>query len=136
RFVSRIVEKMGNVKGQTLGVLGLAFKADTDELREAKSLEIIAALQQQGAKIKVYDPIAMENAKGILKDVVYCRSAYETAEGCDAVVVVTDWNEFKLLNLEKLRETMKNPVIFDGRNIYSPEKVRKSGLEYVSIGRR
>ncbi len=135
RFVRRITGRMGDVKGKTFAILGLAFKANTDDLREAKSLEIIASLQEQGAVIRAYDPIAMDGAKAILKDVTFCRSAYEAAEGADAAVVVTDWNEFKLLNLEKLGEKMKARVLFDGRNIYQPEKLQKIGFEYFSIGR-
>jgi UDPglucose 6-dehydrogenase len=135
RFVRRIAERMGDISGKTFGILGLAFKPNTDDLREAKSLEIIAALQKLGARIKAYDPIAMEHAKAILKDVTFAKSAYDAADGADAVVVVTDWNEFKLLNLEKLRERMKQPIIFDGRNIYQPEKMKKVGIEYFSIGR-
>lgn len=136
RFLRRIEERAGKIDGKQIGVLGLAFKPNTDDLREAKSIEIINALKSKGAKIRVYDPIAMDAAKTLLNSgVTYCRNAYETAKDCDALVVVTDWNEFKLLNLEKLRDAMKTPVLFDGRNIYSPEKMRKCGFEYFSIGR-
>jgi UDPglucose 6-dehydrogenase len=137
RFLDRIQERMGeDLKDTVIGVLGLAFKPNTDDLREAKSLEIISALKDRGASIRVYDPVAMDAAKTFLNDVTYCRNAYEAAEGCDAVIVVTDWNEFKLLNMEKLRDAMRQPVLFDGRNMYQPDKVRKCGLEYFSIGRK
>lgn len=137
RFLGRIRERLGNdLKGKVVGVLGLAFKPNTDDLREAKSLEIIRALRELGAAIRVYDPIAMDAARQILNDVTYCRNAYEVAEGCDGLVVVTDWNEFKLLNMEKIRDSMRDPVVFDGRNMYHPDKIRKSGLEYFSIGRK
>jgi UDPglucose 6-dehydrogenase len=135
RFLRRIEEKLGSIEGKTFGILGLAFKPNTDDLRDAKSIEVIHGLQQRGAKIRAYDPVAMENAKAILQDVVFCKSAYDAAENADALVIVTDWNEFKLLNLDKLREKMKQPIIFDGRNIYQPERVKKYGFEYVSIGR-
>lgn len=135
RFLRRIEERMGDLLGKTIGVLGLAFKPNTDDLREAKSIEIIKSLQAKGAEIRAYDPIAMDGAKHLLKDVTFCRNAYECAEGCDGLVVVTDWNEFKQLNVEKLRDSMKQPVIFDGRNIYTPEKMRKCGIDYYSIGR-
>ncbi len=136
RFLRRIEERMDDLHGKTLGILGLAFKPNTDDLREAKSLEIIEALQSKGATIRVYDPIAAEGAKKLLRsDVVFCDNAYQVAEGCDALVVVTDWNEFKLLNLDKVKAVMNTPIIFDGRNIYSPEKLRKLGIEYYSIGR-
>ena len=135
RFLRRIEARMGDLAGKVIAVLGLAFKPNTDDLREAKSLEIIAALQAKGALIRAFDPIAMEGAKALLTDVTFCESSYAAAEGADAAVVVTDWNEFKLLNLEKLRDAMRQPIVFDGRNIYSPEKMRKCGLEYHSIGR-
>ena len=136
RFVRRIRERMGDdLRDKTIGILGLAFKANTDDMREAKSLEIIAALQDAGAAIRAYDPVAMDVAATMLKDVKFTRSAYEAAEGADAVIVVTDWNEFKLLNLEKLGAGMKNRVMFDGRNLYQPDKARKLGFEYHSIGR-
>ncbi|MCX7625668.1 MAG: UDP-glucose/GDP-mannose dehydrogenase family protein [Candidatus Sumerlaeaceae bacterium] len=136
RFVRRIEQRFaGDVSGKTFGILGLAFKPNTDDLREAKSLEIIRLLQEKGARIRAYDPVAMENAKAVLENVTFSKSAYDAAEGTDAVIIVTDWNEFKLLNLEKLREKMRQPIIFDGRNIYQPERVRKYGFEYFSIGR-
>lgn len=137
RFLRRIEERMGVLSGKTIGILGLAFKPNTDDLREAKSLEIIEDLQAKGATIRAYDPIVNEeHAKGWLKgNITYCSSAYDAADGSDALVVVTDWNEFKLLNLDKLRANMKQPVVFDGRNIYSPDRMRKCGFEYHSIGR-
>ncbi|MCX7020030.1 MAG: UDP-glucose/GDP-mannose dehydrogenase family protein [Candidatus Sumerlaeota bacterium] len=137
RFVRRIIETLGNVQGKTIAILGLAFKANTDDMREAKSLEIIAALKEAGATIRAYDPIAMEAAKAVIPDgLTYCRNAYEAAENSDLAVIVTDWNEFKQLNMEKLKEKMKNPIIFDGRNIYKPENMKKFGFEYYSIGRK
>lgn len=135
RFLQRIEQGLGDVKGKVIGILGLAFKPNTDDLRDAKSLEIIEALQNKGARIRVYDPIAMDAAKSLLKDVEFSRNAYEAATGCDALIVVTDWNEFKLLNLDKLRDAMKQPLVFDGRNIYNPDRMRKCGFTYYSIGR-
>jgi UDPglucose 6-dehydrogenase len=135
RLINRIEQRLGGVQGKTFAILGLAFKPNTDDLRDAKSIEIIRQLLEKGGIVQAYDPVAMENAKAILKDVTFCKSAYDAAEGADAVVIVTDWNEFKLLNLEKLREKVRQPVIFDGRNIYQPERVRKYGFEYFSIGR-
>jgi UDPglucose 6-dehydrogenase len=136
RFLSRIEKRMGDLSGKIVGILGLAFKPNTDDLREAKSLEIIQALRAKGATIRAYDPIAADGAKKILgDDVTICDTAYQVAEGCDALVVVTDWNEFKHLNMDKVKAVMTTPLIFDGRNIYSPEKMRKLGIEYHSIGR-
>jgi UDPglucose 6-dehydrogenase len=121
----------------TVAVLGLAFKPNTDDVREAKSLEVIALLHGEGASVKAYDPVAMANARPLLPpSVTFCESPYEAAEGADALVLVTEWNEFKYLNLERLRGLLRRPVIFDGRNLWEPERMRRLGFEYYSIGRR
>ncbi|MBI5748848.1 MAG: UDP-glucose/GDP-mannose dehydrogenase family protein [Nitrospinae bacterium] len=125
----------GGLKGKIIGVLGLSFKPDTDDMRDAKSVEIINILLNEGAVIKAYDPVAMENAKKILPAVKYCANAYEVSEGADALVVITEWREFKLLNMERIKNLMHSPLIFDGRNIYDAERTRKMGFEYYSIGR-
>ncbi|MCX7014984.1 MAG: UDP-glucose/GDP-mannose dehydrogenase family protein [Candidatus Sumerlaeota bacterium] len=135
RFLERIQQKLGSVAKKRIAVLGLAFKPNTDDLRDAKSLEILQWLLDQGAEVAAYDPVAMERAKELFPTVRYAQSAYEAADGADAAIVVTEWNEFKLLNLDKLRAAMRQPFLFDGRNIYPPERVRKAGFEYVSIGR-
>ncbi len=136
RFVSRIIERLNPLQNKVVGMLGLAFKPNTDDLRDAKSLEVINLLKQEGATIKVYDPVAMDNAKRLYPDLIYCKNAYDTAEGADVIVIVTDWNEFKLLNLERLKSLMQQPIIFDGRNMYDPKRIRKVGFEYYSIGRK
>jgi UDPglucose 6-dehydrogenase len=106
-------------------------------MREARSVEVIPRLLDAGARVRAYDPVAMPNAKTLLGPAVeYCASSYEAAEGADAVAIVTEWNEFKLLNLERLRGLMRRPLIFDGRNIYEPERVRRLGFEYHSVGRK
>lgn len=135
RFTRRILERMGSLDGKQIGVLGLAFKPNTDDLREAKSIEFIKFLLSQGAEVKAYDPVAMEHCKLILPEISYARNAYEAAEGADMLLIVTEWNEFKLLDLEKLRKQVKSPVIFDGRNLWQPEKPKRFGFEYYSIGR-
>jgi UDPglucose 6-dehydrogenase len=135
RFVARVKAAVGSVKGKRIGVLGLAFKPNTDDLRDAKSVEIIRALHKDGAKIATYDPIAMEKAREILPEIQYEKNAYDVAKGADALVVVTEWNEFKLLNLERIRDLMKTPRVFDGRNIYHADRMHKLGIEYYSIGR-
>ncbi len=135
RFVNRINDRFPDMKEATIGMLGLAFKPDTDDMREAKSVEIINLLTAKGAKIKAYDPVAMDSARKMLPDIEYCDSAYEVAEGVDALVVVTEWREFLSLNLEKIKGAMSAPVIFDGRNIYNPDRMRSLGFEYYSIGR-
>jgi UDPglucose 6-dehydrogenase len=137
RFVALMRKVLDPLEDRVIAVLGLAFKAKTDDMREAKSLEVIPRLLEAGARIRAYDPVAMPNAKALLPEAVeYCASSYEAAEGADAVAIVTEWNEFKLLNLERLRAVMRRPLVFDGRNIYEPERVRRLGFEYHSIGRR
>ncbi len=135
-FVRRIEQKLKSLRGKVIGILGLAFKPNTDDLRDAKSIEIINALKEKGAIVKTYDPVAMDNAKHILKDITFCKNAYEAALRADALVVVTEWNEFKLLNLEKIRKGMRQAYLFDGRNVYTKERVERAGFEYISIGKR
>ena len=125
----------GGLRGKVIGVLGLSFKPDTDDMRDAKSVEIIDMFLKEGAVIKAYDPVAMENARKIIPNIKYCTNAYEVSEDADALVIVTEWREFKLLNMERIKNIMRRPVIFDGRNIYDAERTRKMGFEYYSIGR-
>jgi UDPglucose 6-dehydrogenase len=136
-FVEMMEKPLNPMDGRVIAVLGLAFKANTDDMREAKSVEVVNGLLQRGASVRAYDPVATENARGILpSSVVYCDSPYEAATGADAVALVTEWNEFKFLNLERLRSVMRRPLIFDGRNIWEPERMRRLGFEYHSIGRK
>ncbi len=136
RFIDRMRTAMdGSFKGKTIGVLGLAFKPNTDDMRDAKSVEIIASLLADGATVKAYDPIAIENTRPIFPQITYTKNAYDAAEGADALVIVTEWNEFKLLNMEKIHDSMAKPLIFDGRNIYDPVKLRRTGFEYHCVGR-
>jgi UDPglucose 6-dehydrogenase len=135
-FVAMMVKALDPLDGRSLAVLGLAFKPNTDDLREAKSIEVIHQLRQRGASLRAYDPVAMPAARRTLPDTVtFCESPYEAATGADAVVLVTEWNEFKFLNLERLRGVMRRPVVFDGRNVWEPERMRHLGFEYHSIGR-
>lgn len=134
-FVNIIKDKLGSLKNKTFAMLGLAFKPNTDDLRDAKSLEIIQLLLDEGVKIRAYDPVAMDNCKMIFPDLEYCKSSYDAASNADAILIITEWNEFKLLNMEKLKTIMKKPVIFDGRNIYRPERKQRLGFSYYSIGR-
>ncbi len=128
---------LGPLDDKTIAVLGLAFKPNTDDMREAKSLEVIRLLHDGGARVRAYDPVAMDNARPLLPDtVLFTDSAYDAAEGADAVALVTEWNEFKFLNLERLRRLLRRPVVFDGRNLWEPERMRRLGFEYHSIGRR
>lgn len=134
-FVGRVADRFPDMSGRTFGALGLAFKPDTDDMREAKSVEIIRLLEAKGATVKAYDPVAMANAKKALPGVVMCDSAYETAKGADALLIVTEWREFRLLNMERIKGLLKTPVIFDGRNIYDPDRIRSAGFEYYCVGR-
>jgi len=136
RFIERMTEVMGTLDGKTIGVLGLSFKPNTDDLREAKAVELIRALLGRKAAVRAYDPVAMEKCAALLPQVDYAHSAYEAARGCDALVIATEWNEFKLLNLARLKQLMAEPVIFDGRNTFAPEKVRALGFRYYGVGRR
>ncbi len=124
-----------DLKGKIIGILGLSFKPDTDDMRDAPSISIINELQKHGAIIKAYDPVATENAKLLLKDVVFCKDAYEAAKGADLLIVVTEWNEFRQLDLGKLKEVMKQPIIIDGRNIYDPQIAKEMGFLYKGVGR-
>ena len=137
RFIDKAVKLLkGKVKGKTIGVLGLSFKPNTDDMREAPAIKIISSLQKMGAKIKTFDPIAISNASKILTNVEYNKDPYETAEDADLLLIVTEWNEFRQLNLPKIKKLMKSPIILDGRNIYDPEKIRKLGFIYQGIGRK
>jgi len=136
----RIVEKTknlleGKVEGKTIGMLGLSFKPDTDDMRDAPSIVVINSLLEMGAKIKAYDPIAMSNAKKILRNVNFQSDPYSVAKDCDVLVIMTEWNEFRQLDLGKIKKYMKKPVLLDGRNIYDPQKLREMGFVYIGVGR-
>jgi len=133
--VKKIENALWNIKGKTIGILGLSFKPGTDDLRFAPSIDIIGRLKLDGAKIRVFDPQAMEAANKIFKEVKFCRDVYETAKGSDCLVVLTEWNEFKEIDLKKIKRLLKQPVIVDGRNIYEPGKMKKMGFKYFGIGR-
>lgn len=135
-FVKKIEKALWIVKNKTIGVLGLAFKPDTDDMRFAPSIDIIGELQREGAAIKAYDPQAAEKAKQIFTNIEYCSNPYDAAKDTDALVILTEWNEFKAIDLNKIKSLMKHPLIIDGRNIYDPQEVRKMGFTYISIGRR
>jgi UDPglucose 6-dehydrogenase len=135
RFMDRLENALGSFDGKTVAVLGIAFKPNTDDLREAKALEIIARLLASGAKVRAYDPIAMEKAREIFPQIEYSEHAIDAAKEADAVVLVTEWNEFKFLNLEKLKNVMRGNVLFDGRNVYDPDRMKRLGFDYHCIGR-
>ena len=125
-----------SLRGKTVAVLGLTFKPNTDDMRDAPSIPLITALHDMGAKVRAYDPVGMEQAKKVLSDVTYCDGAYECAEGADALVIATEWEQFRALDLDRLKNAMTaRPVMVDLRNIYLPEEIRRRGFIYESIGR-
>ena len=125
----------GVLRGKTVAILGLTFKPNTDDVREAPSLALITALQDMGAQVRAYDPVGMESAKQVLTEVTYCRDPYDCVEEADAVVIVTEWEQFRALDLERVRDLMACPVMVDLRNVYSPEDMKKYGFAYTSVGR-
>jgi len=139
-FVDKIKKALWILKDKTIAVLGLSFKPETDDIREAPSLKVINRLLEEGALLRLYDPQAMENVKKAIPDqppqVYYAKSAYDAVEKANALLIVTDWSEFAELDLRKIKGLMDNPIIIDGRNIYQPVKMRKLGFEYFSVGRK
>ena len=138
-FISKITRYFGgNLSGKTFGVLGLAFKENTDDIRESVAIEVVKILRGLGAFLKVYDPQAMYNAKKSLGEVSikYCLDKYEAVEDSDALVILTEWKEFATLDLERIKNLLKNPVIFDGRNILDRKKVESFGFTYFAVGKK
>jgi UDPglucose 6-dehydrogenase len=125
----------GELRGKTIAVLGLTFKPNTDDMREAPSIPLITALQDMGAKVRAYDPIGMEQAKPLMPKVVFCKDAYSCAEGASALVIVTEWEQFRALDFARLKQVMERPVLVDLRNVYRPEEVARHGFVYESVGR-
>lgn len=135
RFVERIKDAIDGLEGKKIGVLGLAFKPNTDDMRDAKSIDVISRLLAENALVHAYDPVAGGNCKRIFPHITYCETPYQAAEGAHALVIVTEWNEFRFLNFEKIKDSMKRPIIFDGRNMYDPQRMRRLGFDYYCIGR-
>ena len=139
-LVNKIKNALWILKDKTIAVLGLAFKPETDDIREASSIKVIAELLKEGSRLRLYDPKAAENMKGIFPEdpprVIYCRDPYQAAEDSHALLIVTEWDEFRSLDLARIRGLMKNPIIIDGRNIYDPAAVRGLGFEYYCVGRK
>lgn len=134
-IVHKLRDMLGSLDGKRIGLLGLAFKPNTDDMRDAPAIEVGHMLVREGAEVQGYDPVAMGVAVRVMPDVVMCKSAYELAEGCDALVVMTEWNEFKQLDLARVRSLMRTPVIVDGRNVYEPQTMLEAGFLYRGIGR-
>ncbi len=134
-FVEKIIDEMKSLKGKVIGVLGLAFKSDTDDMRCAPSVAVIPMLQKFGAVVQAYDPQAMHKAKGLFKGVRFTAGALEAVKGADAVALLTEWKEFLNLDWKKIRKEMKGRLFFDGRNMFPPLEMKKNGFRYISVGR-
>jgi len=136
RMVGKVLEAVGgDVSGKTVGLLGLAFKPNTDDMRYAASIVLAEGLSAKGASIQAFDPVAMDNAKELMPFIDYVSDAYAAADGADALVIVTEWNEFRQLDVERLKKIMRSPVVIDCRNVYSPEDFEEHGFTYVGVGR-
>ena len=135
RAIVKLRKSLGSLDQKTIGILGISFKPNTDDIRDAPAIEIIHLLQNEGASIKAYDPEALDNAASQLKNVTLCKNPYEAIEGCDALVLATEWNEFKQLDFERVKKLMLQPIILDGRNLWDPERLIALGFTYFGVGR-
>jgi len=133
--LKKLQNRLGSLRGRTIAVLGLAFKPNTDDIRFAPSLELIQRLLKEQATVKVYDPKAMSRAQRIVKSVEFCADAYGAVEGADAAVIVTEWEEFRRLDLLRVKRQMRRPLIIDGRNIFDRGELEAMGIEYSGMGR-
>lgn len=136
RMIAKIEKLIGETKNKNIAVLGLAFKPETDDMREAPAVDIIKALVERGAKVRAFDPVAMTEAAKILPDIVYAEDEYQAIDGADALVFVTEWNQFRALDMKRVYESMRTPKIADLRNIYNPATMRELGFDYVGVGRQ
>jgi UDPglucose 6-dehydrogenase len=135
RMAGKIEEKVGGLQGKTIGILGLSFKPNTNDIRESSAIVIIQTLLKRGAKVKAYDPAAMEEARSILPGVEFGKDAYDVAEGCDALVLATEWNQFRRLDLQRIKGLLKTPIFIDLRNVYDPDQMEQMGFNYCGVGR-
>jgi UDPglucose 6-dehydrogenase len=135
RFFKKIADTLWVVKDKNIGVLGLAFKQNTDDIRMSPAIDLCQRLQKEGALLRVYDPKAMHKAKVVLKQATFVDDMNAVADGCDALVIATEWDEFKQLDLEHARKVLSHPIMFDGRNLFDPVRMEKLGFIYKSIGR-
>jgi UDPglucose 6-dehydrogenase len=136
RMVDKIESVLGNLEGKRLGILGLTFKPNTDDIRESPAIKIIGSLIEKGASVSAYDPAGMEASKGIFGEIDYVRDMYDVAKDADALVIMTEWNEFRYLDWDKIKTLLRSPIVFDLRNIYEPRKMRARGFNYYCVGRR
>ena len=134
-MVEKVERMLGGVKGRTIALLGLSFKPNTDDVRFSPGLDIALALQERGAAVRVFDPQAMQNARALLADAVFCQDPYDAAEGSHALVLATEWNEFRKLDFDRIRAVLREPVVVDLRNIYEPQEMKRLGFRYTGVGR-
>jgi UDPglucose 6-dehydrogenase len=134
-MMEKVRQVVPEARGKVAAVLGLSFKPNTDDIRESPAIKVIEGLQAQGFGVRAYDPIAVDNARGALKNIIFCEDEYSTAEGSDLLVLATEWNQFRALDLKRLRGLMKAPVVVDLRNIYEPEDMARLGFTYRCVGR-
>jgi UDPglucose 6-dehydrogenase len=135
RMLEKVAAAAGPLAGQTAAVLGLSFKPETDDIRESPALSIVEGLQKAGAKVRAFDPAAMPNARAVHPDVHYAKDAYDCASGADFLVLATEWNEFRALDLRRLRGLLRKPTMIDLRNVYEPREMRAAGWTYAGVGR-
>jgi UDPglucose 6-dehydrogenase len=136
RMLDKILTALGgDVSGKTVAVLGLSFKPETDDMRDAPSVDIIAGLEERGASVRAFDPVAMPQAEKLMPSVTMCEDSYEACEGADALVIMTEWNQFRMLDLERIRSLLRAPVVVDLRNVYDPTQMRGAGFRYTCVGR-
>jgi UDPglucose 6-dehydrogenase len=135
RMVEKIKEMVGEVRGKTIGVLGLSFKPNTSDIRESSAIAIIQRLLGMGARVKAYDPAAMKESEAVLPEVLYARDPYEVADGADALVLITEWNQFRRLDLPRIKALLKTPIFIDLRNVYDPQQMKQLGFHYCGVGR-
>ena len=135
RMVQKIEERAGALEGKTIGVLGLAFKPNTNDIRESSAVTIIQTLLKKGARVRAYDPAAMEEARVLVPGVEFGKDAYDTAQGCNALVLATEWNQFRRLDLQQIKALMKTPIFIDLRNVYDPDQMKRLGFNYCGVGR-
>jgi UDPglucose 6-dehydrogenase len=134
-MIPKIEKLVGDLKGKQIGVLGLSFKPETDDMRESPAIDIIKEIQSRGAKVRAFDPVAMEEAKHCLPDIEYADDEYDAIKDADALIIITEWNQFRALDMQKVKQLLKQPKIADLRNIYEPKEMRDLGFEYVGVGR-
>ena len=133
--IEKLQKLLGSLQNKTIGILGLSFKPGSDDMREARSLLVVSLLEQSGCQIKGYDPQAMSIAEKLMPNMIFCNDAYEVANGSDAIVLVTEWDEFEELDMRKMANSMRSPIMVDSRNLYDPEEMLKVGFTYSGIGR-